>query len=72
MKTSKYIDLGFHFTEDLGLKAITFNHNDTHLPDDSKTLELIAIAMLKALHTNKQDMEIQDILNHFNISIGGE
>lgn len=66
-KSTKLISLSLHLTEDLGLRAITFNSNDTSLPNDTKTLERIAFAILQSIYSNRPDLELQDILNQFDI-----
>jgi hypothetical protein len=63
----KYIQLGLHLTDDLGIKSVTIDHNETDLPSDSKLITLIAFALLKSIHLNKSDLELQDMLNELGI-----
>lgn len=63
----KYIELGIFLTDDLGIKSIVIDQNDTGLESDSKLLKKVCIAILESLSLNKQDVEIQDMLNNLNI-----
>lgn len=67
----KNIQLSISLSDDLGIKAIVYNYNDTELPSNSETLGNIAIAILKSLHLNKDDLLIQDLLNELDISRPG-
>lgn len=67
----KNIQLSISLSDDLGLKAIVYDYNDTELPSNSETLGNIAIAILKSLHLNKDDLLIQDLLNELDISRPG-
>lgn len=67
----KNIQLSISLSDDLGIKAIVYNYNDTELPSTSETLGNIAIAILKSLHLNKDDLLIQDLLNELDISRPG-
>jgi hypothetical protein len=63
----KYIQLGIGLTDELGIKSVTFLHNDTDLESDSKLIELIAIALLRSIHMNAEDLDLQDTLNKIGI-----
>ena len=65
----KYIQLGIHLTDDLGIKAITIDHNESGLNSDSELIKRLSIAMLKGLVINKESVAIQDLLNEVNISL---
>ena len=67
----KNIQLSISLSDDLGIKAIVYDYNDTELPSNSETLGNIAIAILKSLHLNKDDLLIQDLLNELDISRSG-
>jgi len=67
----KNIQISISLSDDLGIKAIVYNYNDTELPSNSETLGNIAIAILKSLHLNKDDLLIQDLLNELDISRSG-
>lgn len=56
-------------TEDLGIKSVAIDYNDTHLKDDGKLIELIAIALLKGLKANNDSIIVQDLLNELNLKI---
>ena len=43
--------------------------NDTGLPDDSNLIKMVAIALLKSIYTNKESVQLQDMLNELNIPV---
>jgi len=63
----KQIHIAIGLTDDLGITSVTFLHNDTHLPSDSKLIGLIGMALLKSIHLNKEDCELQDMLGELGI-----
>lgn len=63
----KAITLTFNLTDELGLKSIVFDYNDTGLPENSETLRKIAIATLKAISDNQESCGVQDLLNDLDI-----
>lgn len=66
----KYIQLGLHLTDDdLGLKKVTIDHNDTDLESNSKLLELVAFAIIKSLRLNKESLMVQDLLSELGIDM---
>jgi len=65
----KYINIGFSFTDDLALKHITINHNDTELDSDSELVKKVIMTALKSFHLNKDDVSFQDLLNKNDIKI---
>lgn len=65
---SKQITLSFHLEgENLGLKSVTFDVNETDLPNDSELLKMLATTLLKSIIINKQDVLVQDLLNELDI-----
>jgi len=66
---SKIIQLTFVLTDDLGIKSIAYDVNDTELPSNGQTLGMIAMAMIKALHLNKDSVLVQDLLNELDIKV---
>lgn len=67
-KTSyHYIQFGVHLNENLGIKAVTIDHNTTRLPSDSQLLKRVAFTLLKSIELNKEDVMLQDLLNDLNI-----
>lgn len=64
----RYIQLGIHLTDDLGIKLVTIDHNDTGLKTDSDLLLQIAFTMLKSLNLNKESVKVQDLLNELDIN----
>jgi len=63
----KAIQLMFIIGDDLGLKSVTFQYNDSGLPDNSTTLKTLSIAVLKSLKMNKDSVIVQDLLNELDI-----
>lgn len=68
----KHIELDIVLTDDLGIKAVVFNRNDTELPNDSKLLSMIGVALIRSVHLNRESMEIQDTLRELNIELPKE
>ena len=52
----------------LSLTSLTIDANTTELPSDSKLVKNIAIALLKSIAVNKEDLGIQDLLTELNIT----
>lgn len=70
----KYLTLVLCFEEveeDLGLKSVVIDSNDTGLPSDSKLIEKAAFVMLRSIYKNADDLVIQDLLNELNIKREG-
>ena len=65
----KYIQLGIHLTEELGLKSVTIDHNETDLPSDSNLINLVAFALLRSINLNKESVDLQDVLNELGITV---
>jgi hypothetical protein len=65
----KHIALGINLTHELGIKSVTIDYNDTDLPSDSKLINLIAFALLKSIHINNEDLDLQDTLNEVGIKL---
>lgn len=63
----KYIEIGIHVTDDLGIKAATINHNDTDLPSDYTLLRNVSIALLRSIAMNTDDLRLQALLEELNI-----
>lgn len=61
------IQLMFDIKADFCLKSVTFEYNDTGLPDNSDTLKNLAIAILKSIKVNQDSIGVQDLLNELNI-----
>lgn len=68
MKNNHYIQFGIHLNDELGIKAVTIDHNTTDLPSDSQLIKQVAMGLLKSLVRNKEDVTIQDLLNSLDIS----
>lgn len=63
----KYIQIGINLTDDLGIKSVSIDHNDTLIPSDSKLIFKIGEALIRSVIQNKESVAIQDILNDLNI-----
>lgn len=66
------IQLMFDIKDDMGLKSITFQYNDTPLPENSETLKSLAITILKSLKLNRDSVMVQDLLNELDIKLPGK
>lgn len=62
----KLICLWLELTDELGLKSVVIDHNDTGLPSDSELLKKVAWALLKSLHHNHEELTINDLMNEIN------
>ena len=62
------IQLTFNFTHDLGLRSFEYDVNTTGLPNDSELLKKISFTLLKALHMNNDDVQLQDMLFELGIT----
>lgn len=63
----KYIQFGIQLTDDLGIKAVVIEYNDTGLDNDSKLIETVAFTLLRSLNLNKESVAVQDLLNELGI-----
>jgi len=63
----KHIQITVGLTDDLVIKKITFDYNDTTFPSDSKLIESLSFAMLTSCRTNQESMGVQDLLNETGI-----
>lgn len=63
----KSVQLTFVIRDDNALHSVVFDNNDTGIPSDSNLLRNLAITLLKSIALNKEDCEIQDVLNQYDI-----
>lgn len=63
----KYLQVSFVFTEDLSLKSLVFDCNETGMNSDTELLELLAICLLKSIKANEAELCVQDLLNKHKI-----
>lgn len=63
----KHIKLTIGLTDELGIKSVTIDYNDTELKSNSELVQRVAFTLLKAYSLNKDDMKLQDLLNELNI-----
>lgn len=68
-KATKMIVLEIHLTDDLGLKTIVFQYNDSGLKSDYTLLYKIAWAILKSIHSNEDYLKMQEMLSELNIAL---
>lgn len=64
----KYINIGITLTDELVLKSVVIYANDTGLESDTNLIRLLSFALLKSLHLNKEDLELQELLRKYGIS----
>lgn len=64
----KTITLTFNISEDLAIKGVQFDFNDTCLPDDSITLYRLALALAVSVKSNEESLGVQDLLNSLDIN----
>jgi len=64
----KTIELKLSITEDLTLKQIIVSYNDTGLENDPELLRMIGSTIVRAVDTNREECEIQYMLNKLNIN----
>ena len=65
-----YIQLGINLNDQLGIKSVIVEHNDTGFADDSKLIEMVATALLKGLRMNKDSIQVQELLKELGIERG--
>ena len=65
----KHITLTFNIDDNMGLRSVTYDYNDTSLPNDSNMLEMIAVALLKSVRDNKDTLIVQDLFNELGIDV---
>jgi len=63
----KHVQLTISLSEDLEMKTVSIDYNDTGLPDNSELVKKIAYTLLKSLSINKDDIKVQDLLNELGI-----
>lgn len=65
-----YVQLGLQFKETdkgLALKFVTIDHNDTGLQINSELIKKLCNTILKGLESNKESIEMQDMLRELGI-----
>ena len=62
----KTITISFGIVDDC-IKQIVYDENETDLPSNSETLEMLAFTLLKVISKEKDSMKVQDVLNELNI-----
>lgn len=68
----KWIQLSLHLTDDLGIKNVVIDYNDTGLESNSELVRLIAVTLLKSLKLNKDTLAVQDLLNELGIKTSNQ
>ena len=64
----KMIQITLNLTDELAIKSIFIDENDTGLPNDTTLLENVAIGLIKVINKNRKDLQIQDLLYEANIN----
>jgi hypothetical protein len=64
----KYIQLGLEFSDELQLKSISIQYNETELKSDAELIIKISKALLISFEKNKESIELQEILSDVGIS----
>jgi hypothetical protein len=62
----KTITISFGIVDDC-IKQIVFDENETDMPNNSETLEMLAFTLLTVISKEKDSMKVQDVLNELNI-----
>lgn len=65
----KWLQFSFNLTDDLAIKDVVIDWNDTGLPSDSKLIKMVAIALLKSIKLNEDTLAVQDLLNELDIKV---
>lgn len=63
------IVLQLDISNDLGVKSVIIDYNDTGLPDDSNLIRKVAITLLKCLDQNEDSIKTADMLNELGIPV---
>jgi len=63
----KYIQLGIELDDELVMKSVEIQHNDTEMPNDSKLLKATSVAMLKSIIQSSDSLAVQDLLHELGI-----
>lgn len=63
----KKLTITLNLTDDLKVKSIVFEENETGIKSDSELLNNAATAILSLLKSNKDDIEVQELLNDLQI-----
>lgn len=62
-----YIQLSIFLTDDLAIKGVTFDHNDTGFKEDGELLESIASTLIATIKAHKDSIVVQDLLRELGI-----
>jgi hypothetical protein len=69
MSGMKCLTLVLCYNEELALKSVLIDKNETGLTSNSELVKIAAINMLKSFYLNKDDLLVQDLLRELNITI---
>lgn len=64
----KNIVLHVTLTDELKVKSITFNHNDTGLESGKDLLDKLSRALLQSIEMDRNNDDINELLNELKIS----
>lgn len=63
----KQIQLTFTMSDELFLKSVTIDQNDTGLKNDSELILKVCSAIIRSFMNNKDSLAVQDMFNELNI-----
>jgi hypothetical protein len=63
----KIVKLTFELNDELCLKSVVIDWNETGLKNDSKLIRGIAIAIIKSIASDPTGVELQDLYNELGI-----
>lgn len=62
-----YIQLTIFLREDLGIKGVRVDHNDTGFIEDANFMESLAATLLATVKEHKDSIKVQHLLNELGI-----
>lgn len=63
----RIVTLTFAINDKNCIKDIVIDINETDMPNDSNLIKTICWTAVKAIHNDKEDIAIQDLLNELGI-----
>jgi hypothetical protein len=63
----KTITISIGLTDELGIKVVTIDQNDTHLPENSTLIKMVCVGILKSLKASEDSVAVQDLLSELKI-----
>ena len=59
--------LAINLDKELKIKTVSINHNDTGMDNNSQLIKDLCFTLLKSMTLNKDDIQVQDLLNELGI-----